>query len=455
LSAALDWLEQLALEPEPAEADFVGEYEESLLAEEPVLPDELVMEEAEADVLSAGIFDMPEDPDEALAWLEEMVEDEILPVETAVTTIVIEPEEMEEEVVPKPEAELLEEMSPEPFEQPESQAEYLFDAGIFDMPDDPDAALSWLEEVSEDDVPLPVAEPVTPIAEEPETVVFEQPAAAGEVDESGLVDVGLGEDFLSDVPEDPDEAMAWLEQLAARQGASLDELPTVSQLPDEIEMPDWIAAAAEQAETAVPAAPHEPEPEAEVEFADIADDDVYEEMPSWLEMEGDDAEGVPSQTNWLSDIPEPDVVGWLAAEAEASGSARESTGPLPETGPLFEKVVPDTTPFEVKAVPGPDEDLPVLSDTDELDSSAFRIDEDQLDEARSSLSIGQVVEALSTYRELVTRGEGLMLLINELETAAFKFPQQIELRRLLGDAYMRNGQLQKALTTYREALDQL
>ncbi len=31
-----------------------------------------------------------------------------------------------------------------------------------------------------------------------------------------------------DVPDDPDEAMAWLEQLAADQGASLDELPTIT-----------------------------------------------------------------------------------------------------------------------------------------------------------------------------------------------------------------------------------
>ncbi|MCZ7672052.1 MAG: hypothetical protein M5U34_35460 [Chloroflexi bacterium] len=31
------------------------------------------------------------------------------------------------------------------------------------------------------------------------------------------------DEFSFDVPEDPDEAMAWLERLAARQGAPLDE----------------------------------------------------------------------------------------------------------------------------------------------------------------------------------------------------------------------------------------
>jgi cytochrome c-type biogenesis protein CcmH/NrfG len=45
-------------------------------------------------------------------------------------------------------------------------------------------------------------------------------------------------------------------------------------------------------------------------------------------------------------------------------------------------------------------------------------------------------------------------LIGDLETAVAGQRQPL-LQRVLGDAYMRNGQLQKALDTYRDALDRL
>ena len=36
-------------------------------------------------------------------------------------------------------------------------------------------------------------------------------------------------DALLEMPDDPDAAMAWLEQLAARQGAPLEELPSITE----------------------------------------------------------------------------------------------------------------------------------------------------------------------------------------------------------------------------------
>src|SRR5690606_14043066 len=50
----------------------------------------------------------------------------------------------------------------------------------------------------------------------------------------------LSNNLLDAIPDDPDAAMAWLEQLAARQGAPLDELPTVSEVSDDVAMPDWM-----------------------------------------------------------------------------------------------------------------------------------------------------------------------------------------------------------------------
>jgi cytochrome c-type biogenesis protein CcmH/NrfG len=51
--------------------------------------------------------------------------------------------------------------------------------------------------------------------------------------------------------------------------------------------------------------------------------------------------------------------------------------------------------------------------------------------------------------------QNLPLLIAELETETMKHSTIAGLQRLLGDAYMQNGQLQKAIDTYRQALDNL
>ena len=51
--------------------------------------------------------------------------------------------------------------------------------------------------------------------------------------------------------------------------------------------------------------------------------------------------------------------------------------------------------------------------------------------------------------------ESLPYLIDDLETFYEERGPEPGLQRVLGDAYARNGQLQKALRVYREALDSL
>src|SRR5690606_39285072 len=59
-----------------------------------------------------------------------------------------------------------------------------------------------------------------------------------------------GDETMADVPEDLDEALAWLEQLAAQQGAPAEELPSLQESGDLPEEP-----AEEPAEAGVDAAP--------------------------------------------------------------------------------------------------------------------------------------------------------------------------------------------------------
>jgi hypothetical protein len=118
-----------------------------------------------------------------------------------------------------------------------------------------DEAMAWLEQLAArqgaplDELPTVSERPAGAAAflEEPER---EEALAEELVEEVAMVapvaDLFAAEEagadlVVDDVPDDLDEAMAWLEQLAARQGAPLDELPTVNALPDEVLTPAGLA----------------------------------------------------------------------------------------------------------------------------------------------------------------------------------------------------------------------
>jgi tetratricopeptide (TPR) repeat protein len=244
-------------------------------------------------------------------------------------------------------------------------------------------------------------------------------------------------DIIADVPDDPDEAMAWLEQLAARQGADLEELPSVSEAEAELEMPDWMAQDLEELTA---------EPDLELTEPVEEDDDIDSELPDWLDEEPRGR--VLGQTDWLRALPEVDVDTWLSAEEEATITGSTDEIILPDTGPLTSRL--ETTPAEEEI----DEDVlfePVM----EPSTGAYSVDEAKLDMAQQSLADGRINEAISQFKELVAAGSGMMSIIAELEQAAEAHPQAPALSQVLGDAYMRNGQLQKALASYRAALDQM
>jgi tetratricopeptide (TPR) repeat protein len=142
-----------------------------------------------------------------------------------------------------------------------------------------------------------------------------------------------------------------------------------------------------------------------------------------------EAEELVSQFNMqaITDAPEPEPVVVLEPEPE----------PLFQTGPLGQAETPVIEEFEVEPAPsGP-------------------ADEDQLESARSALEIGDVNTALEQYTTMLQAGQGVPMVIADLEAAATKHTKVAPLQRLLGDAYMQNGQLQKAIDTYRQALDNL
>jgi len=78
-----------------------------------------------------------------------------------------------------------------------------------------------------------------------------------------------------------------------------------------------------------------------------------------------------------------------------------------------------------------------------------------LSKAREVASQGQITNALEHYQTLIDNSHALEETRGDLRVLAENHPQEPKVHRLLGDAHMRLGDLQSALDTYLNALNQL
>ena len=374
--------------------------------------DEMSEEEDEQGLIVADLGDFPDDPEEAMRLLEllaasqEMDEDELAPTELGGAF----EEDWEEE------AELA---------TPASSGDLLADFGLDSLEDD---ALGWLDEVTDDS-------------------------------EDGLIVSELG-----DLPEDPDEAMAILERLSAAQNtADIDGDEDADDdflaLPD---LDDWdafdglketpadLAAVALEGELAAAAvAEASVVPDGDIsDVQELFSDDVSSSLPDWLSMEPSGG-GDFDPLAWLdADFGGGDsgVLGWLAAEEEVT-----KKGGVPKMDMDMPIVPPKATPATPErrkptAVPTP-ESVSQAPVKPVYDPAIFQ-------PARQLLSKGDVPTALQQYQQYLQQGQAPVL-IDELEHVVSGLSRHPLLRRLLGDAYMQNGQLQEALDMYTIARDQL
>ena len=58
---------------------------------------------------------------------------------------------------------------------------------------------------------------------------------------------------------------------------------------------------------------------------------------------------------------------------------------------------------------------------------------------------------MTRYQRLVRKGKHLDRIIADLQEALYRFPVEVDLWQLLGDAYMRADRLQEALEAYTKA----
>ncbi len=439
---------------------------------------------------------------------------------------------------------------------------------LSDVPEDADEAVAWLEqltiaqeespemaldaigEVDEDDLPEWLREEPAAIPEPEELEIPEWLQEAPAVEAPGelvaeVPDEALAADDLGDMPEDLDEAMAWLEQLAAREGAPLEELPTLVSAEDaEVELPEWLQeelAAAEVEPAVVAEMPmEEPDlpgwldeaeeaPVAEVEAPTMVaadDEDLPEwlreipepvgapepedvvleaelveaeepELPEWLREAPEPIEEVaeeypepvdleePELPEWLRETPEPAQVAevvraepteledeqlteWMLEAPEAAEAEEELVAPELEEAEELE--LPEW--LEEDALEVEEEEIAIAEDAEPepgfepellVGISAFQeqLAADPSDHA-ARLALAQALAeedevgaALDQFGQLINSGQHLDKVLQGLERLVTARPDDTLARRLVGDVYMKQGDLDRALDAYRQALDLL
>ncbi len=385
-----------------------------------------------ADDPELGEQDIPEDPDEAMIWIEELSARQSAP------TAKLSPGEnriVDDEGGPQLEGEHAVVLG----------VEELGDDG-FELFDELDEALSWLEEmvVIEEGDP---AEPVDIIEEQPTPHVVRDVLPA--VEDASLSDSEFEDQILVapeatfsvedvEATDDTAEAFAWLDHLAET-GSDLPDDLVVPEL-DDLDFSDSVDLDVEESDEKVKEMP-----------TLESQDPVFEPLEDPLAIQAEDNE-IDMEMAWLDTLGSMRSEEWLAEEEEVPIQKIEPVRSRPDaaksvvTGSLkyvFESEHGDDKPAaEIKDDLGPEE---VLNDSQQA----------QLVMARSALSAGMVEDALEQYESLLEVKSAIPFVISDLEAFLEPDGEHLLVQRTLGDAYVQNGQLKKALLVYRQALDTL
>jgi hypothetical protein len=197
-------------------------------------------------------------------------------------------------------------------------------------------------------------------------------------------------------------------------------LPPENELPagQQEGVPDWAAGFEEE----------------EAEVAPVSTDNVFEEMPDWLkEVEASvSPEEVP---DWLVEtiaVPEEEVAPEVAAPPVQEVVAAPPPKPTPAPAPTPPKPAAPTPPARITGSGGK-----------------------ALESARDKEQSGDLEGALAEYDALIRASSDLDAVVADLTLLVKSYKTTPAVYRVLGDGLMRQGKLQAALNTYREALNQI
>ena len=404
--AVPDWLQDLmaveeGVAPEAAEAPAPP-------VEEAAVVEEVVVEEIEAPPAEAEA--------EVPAWLRES---EPAAEEGAVVEEAPAPPEVEEPVIAEAAAEVVVPAQEPPTEEPASPA---------GLP-------PWLREFAE--------EPAEPAAEEPaealppwlREVETEEPAEPEAEKPSGAMP-----DWLRDLGVD---------ELETRPPTREPEPFPLPAAPAE-DMPAWLREfeAAEEEPLPVPAAT------------------APTEIEAWLAEEIEVEEKVAAGEEAVVE-PEPPVI-VPAAPSEAEARLETAVVEEEETTAEAEPEIPPVAPEPSEAAPPAEEPVLIAPfdrvEVEEAPAAPSRLDalldhlaakprdyRSRLEVARLYRDEGNLDESLSHYEKLISARKHLPAVAEDLEGLIGQDVDQVRVYQLLGDAYMQQDQLDRALEMYRQA----
>lgn len=278
-----------------------------------------------------------------------------------------------------------------------------------------------------------------------------------------------------EIPLDSEAAFAWLEGLAARQGADEETLFT----PPEQRLsspPEWVSAHREPSEEII----EKPEeaPIASEVTAISFEESTAGEVSGLSEAAPTTQEAIPE---WLQEVLEPPVAPFEETETPTSESEipTEPVVTVEDTQPVRVVSRVESTPpppIEEESIPAwlqePTEPMPQVLEEEESawipESALLSPEESQptveavpkasvdttmlwLHEAQTALQAGNLERALQFYNRLIQEAQHLEDVIHDLHEALYRYPIDVGLWRALGDAYVRSNRLQEALDAYTKA----
>lgn len=245
------------------------------------------------------------------------------------------------------------------------------------------------------------------------------------------------------------------------------------------EIPEWLAEAIVPPEAEVP--PSEPPQVHELEAPEVPRAPTPEEAFGWTAFEEEEEEVAPEAGPSAPEEAPAEGFGWIGFEEEAPAAPEfVPSEEAPQEVPTAPEVVEGppkvaAPPTEVRP-PEAAEAIPEPAPTEEVEAEAIgpeevewpdletlrahvranpRDHEARLELARALWQAGRHEESLETYSRLLRRNKLVDETLADLESYVEERPDDTDLQRALGDAYMRLGRLEAALAAYRNALKAL
>ncbi len=478
-AAAFAWLESLAAQQGAEEETLLNKPEDRLET-----PPEWVQEEAQEELQEETTAPtMPVESAEAQpaaegelpAWLDEIAREEIAPVQG------------------KKEDELLDwfdELNAEPAETVETPAAPapVEEAGEAVQAEEIPEWLRALEQeegVTPDEAPEEVPEWLQEVKTSSETAGFEELGIASEPDETEQAvppqeektqPVAVQTEAV--VPEAETQEIT-VEQSTTKEPEAVEpSVEAVEEAQPEPETPERV----ETQPVALEAAAEEEQPEAGVPIEDLFPSETIEatqeivppetvaetqEITPTEALEKPQAEAEPEVVREPQAEAEPEVVQEPQAEAEPEAVEEPQAEAEPEVAEEpqaeIQPEMVEEPPVEVLETPGVEEAEPqpefeqaaqpvAEPEPQAAPATAEPAGEDRTrEQALADLDAGRTADAVEKYNHLIESDQMLEEVIQDLRNSLYRYPVDVSLWQALGDAYLRNNQIQDALDSYTKA----